>query len=88
MKFATNHLLDLCRAGVRTKNEAADTAGRELLSYIVFAYLLEDEANLPVELEPRVELLSRVAFNPADFPQDMFDEEEVETPLDDGPQVA
>lgn len=92
--FSTNSLLDLCRVGISLKNEQTDTAARELSSYIVFSSLLEYKTNLPPELIERVVLLNDAvadhAISGSKYPQDLFDEEEqvVEAPTEDGPQLA
>lgn len=90
MKAATNALLDLCRFGIGLKNEATDTAARELSSYIVFHSLLETNSTIPKELYSRVELLQKAVQNPADYPQDIFDEDEAADvgPSGDAPSAA
>jgi hypothetical protein len=91
--YPTNSLLDLCRDGVSTLNEKADQAAREVSSYIVFASLLKHETVLPIELEPSLDVLVDVKKNPANYSQDMFEEDE-EPAVDDvspeepPPQVA
>jgi hypothetical protein len=88
--YSTNKLLDLCRNGVALKNEKTDTAAREVCSYIVFAYLLEHETNLPTELESRLDILIDAEKNPAGYPKDILEEAEIEVtePFDDGPLLA
>lgn len=90
MKARTNDLLDFCRFGINTKNEAADTAARELLSYIVYHSLMETVSTLPKEMVERVELLQKVVQNPGDYPQDIFDEDEGADvgPSGDSPSAA
>jgi hypothetical protein len=89
MKASTNALLDLCRFGIGTKNEKADTAARELSSYIVFHSLMEETSTIPKELYDRIKLLQQAVQNPADFPQDIFEEEDAETgPSDETPSAA
>jgi hypothetical protein len=86
--------LDLCRFGISLKNDKADTAARELASYVVANSLLETNTELPEILVERVVILQDVAANAANYPQDMFDEEDepaveaAEVSLDDGPQLA
>ena len=97
-KYSTNSLLDLCRFGISLKNEQADTAARELASYIVFASVLDFETNLPQELESRLSLLQDARADHEQglgkYPQDMFDEVQApevvadETPDEPGPLLA
>ena len=87
MKFKTDFLLNLCRHGVKLQNQAADTAAREVLSWIVFSSLLEEETEVSDELNERVKLLKQAKMKPLEFPKDMEDEVEPE-PEGDGPMVA
>lgn len=82
--YSTNYLLDLCRNGIMLKNESTDTAANELASYIVFSSLMDDDTNVPDELEPRVLLLITAKNNPAEFLVNMVED----AIPDNGPLVA
>lgn len=84
----TNTLLDMCRVAHHTGNSEADGFKDQILSYIVFASLMEHETALPKELEPVLVQLQHVVDNVAEYPPEVVEPEVVVEVPDDGPLLA
>jgi len=87
--ISTNSLLDLCRHGIKTKNESVILAASELSSWIVFKSLLEHTTEISIEMKKRVDLLADSFHHPEKYPVDVVPV--VDTPEqspEDGPLVA
>lgn len=78
----------MCRVAHHTGNSEAIGFKDQILSYMVFASLMEHETILPKELEPVFVQLKHVIDNVGEYPADPIEPEVVVETLDDGPSVA